>query len=98
MEQGGMEHGAWSMERGVESVERATGNGGWLGKLVALASLPMRMQNPSAGSRCHYSPAQIKPQASEVAVSASTALFVHHAPPHQEVALSVVELINGDVS
>jgi hypothetical protein len=59
-------------------------------RAVALASLPMKMQIPSAGSRCHYSPAQIKPQEREVVVSASTALLVRHAPLHQRVALSVV--------
>jgi hypothetical protein len=30
---------------------------------MALASLPMTIRNPSAGSRCHFSPAQISPKA-----------------------------------
>ena len=30
---------------------------------LALASLPMTIRNPSAGSRCHFSPAQISPKA-----------------------------------
>jgi len=46
---GSRERGAWSMGRGAWSGER-------LGKLVALASLPMKKPISSAGSRCHFFP------------------------------------------